>query len=104
MKTDREIIEKLIAAASTAIPCLEDWMRSTGYGEVHRRDEASRDDINKAIAEATAHLDATPRIPGPITLEFATNLYDALRCKHGTGVGEECRECLAELGVFLEVK
>jgi hypothetical protein len=41
--------EALIAACKAAIPCLKDWIRSTGYGEVHMRDSLALELIEKAL-------------------------------------------------------
>jgi hypothetical protein len=42
----RELME---AALKAAKPCLEDWVATTGFGEVHRRDKSALDLINEVL-------------------------------------------------------
>ncbi len=39
----------LIEAVEAAIPCLMDWVKTTGFGEVNRRDKNALDLCNTAI-------------------------------------------------------
>lgn len=50
----RTALEGLVEAGQKAIPCLEDWIRTTGFGEVNRRDKAALAAIKAAIAAAEA--------------------------------------------------
>lgn len=38
------------AALEAAKPCLEDWMRTTGWGAIHKRDSAALNLVNAALA------------------------------------------------------
>jgi len=42
-------IEKLKEACRSVIPCLEDWVRTTGFGAVYKRDKAALMKITEAM-------------------------------------------------------
>ncbi len=49
-----ELDEKIKEALEAVIPCLEDWIRSTGFGEVNRRDKAALALVKQVLAEKEA--------------------------------------------------
>jgi hypothetical protein len=42
----------LLYACKGVVPCLEDWIQTTGYGETNRRDREALAEIGRAICEA----------------------------------------------------
>jgi hypothetical protein len=42
-------IGPLVEALKAAIPCLEDWISTTGFGEIHERDKAALGAIRAAL-------------------------------------------------------
>jgi len=42
---------KLLAAISLAIPCLEDWLEKTGFGETYQRDLKALNAMKDAVKE-----------------------------------------------------
>ena len=51
-KGDWDSARELQAACRAAAPCLQDWIRTTGFGDVHRRDKDTLNLIELAIAKA----------------------------------------------------
>jgi len=43
---------ELLEACEAAIPCLEDWVITTGFGETNRRDRAALVVLKQAVAKA----------------------------------------------------
>lgn len=53
MDRQKEMAAKtLLTACETVVPCLEDWIRTTGFGEVNRRDKMALEKIRHAIQES----------------------------------------------------
>ncbi len=48
-KEGEEEIERLKEACRSAITCLADWIRTTGFGAVNKRDSASLKKIEEAL-------------------------------------------------------
>ena len=48
-------IQKMLHAIDLAIPCLEDWIRTTGYGETNRRDKRALNVLKESI-KGVEHL------------------------------------------------
>lgn len=48
---------ELLEACIATIPCLEDWVRTTGFGEVNRRDKKVLELIHQAITKATKQIE-----------------------------------------------
>jgi len=42
---------ELYTACLSAIPCLEDWVNTTGFGEVNKRDRAVLQLLKEAVAK-----------------------------------------------------
>lgn len=49
-------VRALVEAAKLSVPCLEDWVRATGFGEVNRRDKEALNSIKQAIAEVEPYI------------------------------------------------
>ena len=51
---DREVLMTCLGAIEAAIPCLTDWCKTTGYGEVHGRDVLALRGLLRSLDEHRA--------------------------------------------------
>ena len=50
-----EKMQKMLHAIDLAIPCLEEWISTTGFGEINRRDQKALDALKESI-QGVEHL------------------------------------------------